>query len=79
MADIQMGGRGFAPQAGSIHAYQAVQSPQAPQHHAPQGQGAAQAVAFECLEQGLAQIGEVVQADEAIQGADNDVSHVGIL
>ena len=44
MADIQMGGRGFAPQAGSIHAYQAVQSPQAPQHHAPQGQGAAQAV-----------------------------------
>jgi len=33
MADIQMNGRGFAPQAGSVHAYQAYQ----PQGSAPNG------------------------------------------
>lgn len=35
MADIQMGGRGFAPQAGSHHAYQAYQNAHPPQSNAP--------------------------------------------
>lgn len=42
MADIQMGGRGFAPQAGSVHAYQAYQ-PQ-PNAHPAKQQGKAHAV-----------------------------------